>query len=79
MKFDIVSLFSGAGGLDTGFHNAGFNVVWANEFDKKITPTLRHNFPTTSDAVNVGSCWTTWAGLRGGAADGTAYHVSVDN
>lgn len=47
MKFDIVSLFSGAGGLDTGFHNAGFNVVWANEFDKKITPTLRHNFPTT--------------------------------
>lgn len=47
MKFDIVSLFSGAGGLDTGFHNAGFNIVWANEFDKKITPTLRHNFPTT--------------------------------
>lgn len=48
MNFDIVSLFSGAGGLDTGFHNAGFNVVWANEFDKKITPTLRHNFPTTT-------------------------------
>ncbi len=47
MKFDIVSLFSGAGGLDTGFHNAGFNVIWANEFDKKITPTLRHNFPKT--------------------------------
>ncbi|MCA9341530.1 DNA cytosine methyltransferase, partial [Candidatus Saccharibacteria bacterium] len=26
---------------------AGFNIVWANEFDKKITPTLRHNFPDT--------------------------------
>jgi DNA (cytosine-5)-methyltransferase 1 len=48
MKFDIVSFFSGAGGLDTGFHNAGFNVIWANEFDRKITPTLRHNFPNTT-------------------------------
>ncbi len=47
MKFDIVSFFSGAGGLDTGFHNAGFNIIWANEFDKRITPTLRHNFPNT--------------------------------
>lgn len=44
---NIGSFFSGAGGLDTGFHNAGFNVVWANEFDKKITPTLKANFPGT--------------------------------
>lgn len=41
----IASLFSGAGGLDTGFENAGFHVSYANEFDKKITPTLRANFP----------------------------------
>lgn len=41
----ITSLFSGAGGLDTGFENAGFHVTYANEFDKKITPTLRANFP----------------------------------
>lgn len=48
MNFNVISFFSGAGGLDTGFHNAGFEIIWANEFDKKITPTLRHNFPTTT-------------------------------
>jgi len=47
MPFRIASFFSGAGGLDLGFHRAGFDVVWANEFDKTITPTLRHNFPGT--------------------------------
>ncbi len=47
MKFDVASFFSGAGGLDTGFHDAGFKIVWANEFDKKITPTLKKNFPST--------------------------------
>lgn len=30
-----------------GFHKAGFETVWANEFDKNITPTYRHNFPDT--------------------------------
>ena len=44
---NIVSLFSGAGGLDLGFANAGFNVVWANEFDLTIAPTFRRNFPQT--------------------------------
>ena len=41
----LISLFSGAGGLDRGFHNAGFRTVTANEFDKKICPTFRANFP----------------------------------
>lgn len=31
---NIVSLFSGIGGLDKGFINQGFNVIWANDFDK---------------------------------------------
>ena len=31
----VVSFFAGAGGLDLGFEKAGFNVVWANEYDKK--------------------------------------------
>lgn len=43
----LISLFSGAGGLDKGFHNAGFNTVIANEFDKKICPTFKANFPDT--------------------------------
>lgn len=47
MSYSVSSFFSGAGGLDLGFHNAGFEIVWANEFDKTITPTLRKNFPST--------------------------------
>lgn len=41
----LISLFSGAGGLDKGFHNAGFQTVVANEYDPKICPTYRANFP----------------------------------
>lgn len=45
MKYKVASFFSGAGGLDRGFENSGFEIVWANEFDKKIVPTLEANFP----------------------------------
>ena len=41
----LISLFSGAGGLDKGFHNAGFKTLIANEYDKKICPTFKANFP----------------------------------
>ena len=41
----LISLFSGAGGLDLGFHKAGFRTAVANEFDPKICPTFRKNFP----------------------------------
>jgi len=41
----LVSLFTGAGGLDLGFKKVGFNVIWANEFDKTIWETFQTNFP----------------------------------
>jgi len=43
----IVSFFSGAGGLDLGFKNAGFELVWANEYDKVIWETFEKNHPQT--------------------------------
>jgi DNA (cytosine-5)-methyltransferase 1 len=43
----IVSFFAGAGGLDLGFEKAGFNVVWANEYDKEIWETYEKNHPNT--------------------------------
>ena len=39
----ILSLFSGAGGLDLGFKRAGFDIVAANEFDKTIWETYKNN------------------------------------
>ena len=43
----IISLFSGAGGLDLGFKKAGFECVWANEFDKEIWETFEKNHHKT--------------------------------
>jgi DNA (cytosine-5)-methyltransferase 1 len=43
----IVSFFAGAGGLDLGFEQAGFDVVWANEFDKEIWATYKKNHKNT--------------------------------
>lgn len=40
----VVSLFSGIGGLDKGFVNHGFDVVWANDFDKYAVETYRANY-----------------------------------
>lgn len=40
----VCSLFSGIGGIDLGFQQAGFDIVWANEFDKDAAATYRHNF-----------------------------------
>ncbi|MCH8533725.1 MAG: DNA cytosine methyltransferase [Flavobacteriaceae bacterium] len=41
----VVSFFAGAGGLDLGFQKAGFDVIWANEYDKDIWETYKKNHP----------------------------------
>ena len=42
-RLAVVSLFSGAGGLDMGFHMEGFNIVWANDFDADACETYKAN------------------------------------
>lgn len=42
-SINVVSLFSGCGGLDLGFKKAGFNIVWANDFDKEAVKSYQYN------------------------------------
>lgn len=44
---NIISLFSGCGGLDLGFEKAGFDIPVANEIDKTIWATFKANHPKT--------------------------------
>lgn len=43
MKRKLISLFSGAGGMDLGMINAGFEIIWANDYDKDAVETYRKN------------------------------------
>lgn len=43
---NIVSIFSGAGGLDLGFRNTGFEISFANDFNEDIKPTYDKNHDT---------------------------------
>lgn len=44
---NVISLFSGCGGLDLGFERAGFHIPVANEFDSTIFETFKVNHPNT--------------------------------
>lgn len=43
MKRSTVSLFTGAGGLDVGFTQAGFDTVWANDLNADACATFELN------------------------------------
>lgn len=43
MSYKVVSLFSGCGGLDLGFINTGFEVVWANDCFGDAVNTYKKN------------------------------------
>lgn len=43
----VVSFFSGCGGLDLGFEQAGFEVIWANDNAPAVFETYLLNHPHT--------------------------------
>lgn len=45
----LVSLFSGGGGMDKGFEQAGYQRVWANDFDKDAQAVFRRNLGDIDD------------------------------
>lgn len=56
---NLISLFSGAGGLDLGFERAGFTISMANEFDSAIWKTYEknHSVPLIKEDIrNVHDC-----------------------
>ncbi len=44
MTLNCASFFAGVGGIDLGFENAGFKIVYANEIDSKAVETYELNF-----------------------------------
>lgn len=42
-KIKVVSLFSGGGGLDLGFTQAGYNIIWAIDNEKNAVETYKYN------------------------------------
>jgi len=44
MKKTVGSLYAGVGGICLGFKKAGFELEWANEFDKNACITYKNNF-----------------------------------
>lgn len=50
---NIVSFFAGAGGMDLGFKKAGYNIIYANEYDKKIWETYEKNHDTPLDRRDI--------------------------
>ena len=49
----VASLFCGCGGLDYGFHKAGYEIVWSNDFDKYAVQTYNLNFPNKAICADI--------------------------
>lgn len=52
-KYRCASFFAGVGGIDIGFEQAGFETVYANEFDPYPVKTFELNFPFKVDLRSI--------------------------
>ena len=43
ITYSVGSMFAGIGGICIAFHDAGYDIRWANEIDKNACLTYRHN------------------------------------
>jgi DNA (cytosine-5)-methyltransferase 1 len=57
MKPKIVSIFSGVGGIDFGFEEAGFETIFASDIWERACDSLKVNFPNSEvvcdDIINI--------------------------
>jgi len=51
--YSVGSLFAGVGGICRGFEQAGFKLLWANEFDSHANVTYRANFDHFLDSSDI--------------------------
>ncbi|MBE5862403.1 MAG: DNA (cytosine-5-)-methyltransferase [Lachnospiraceae bacterium] len=51
----VAALFSGCGGLDLGFEKAGYEIVWANDYDKYAVQTYNLNMKTHAICADINS------------------------
>lgn len=50
-KPKVVSIFSGCGGLDLGFHMEGYETIWANDFSEWAVQSYKKYF---GDVIRLG-------------------------
>jgi len=51
-KFTSIDLFAGVGGLSLGLKNAGFEIIFANEFDLEAGTSFQQNFPDANVVID---------------------------
>jgi DNA (cytosine-5)-methyltransferase 1 len=54
-KYSVLSLFSGAGGMDLGFKQSGFDIIFANDFEKDACKTYSNNIDKNILCCDIGS------------------------
>ena len=70
VKPRVISLFAGCGGLDYGFHKAGYDIVYSNDIDPNVKATYEANLGTIEikdicevDKDSLPSCDIVLAGI----------------